>query len=602
MDRHLAAILSADVVGYSRLVQRDDAGTVARLKEIRRKIVVPKTRQYRGKSVKLMGDGELVEFGSILDALRCAVETQLSVEEFQAEVPEEERIRFRIGISLGEIITDGGEVYGNGINLASRLEALAEPGGICVSQAVREQVRGIADLEFLNLGPQEIKGYEQPVEAYRISLDGKARALGVDETAQGGEWEPENRKPRNRFAAPLAIAAGALVAVLGGWSAVQYMDEGRMTRQNLVCPLISMFTPKVSSVNIGAMLPQDQPHGQRMHWGVTRAIRDTRSDYNFDIALSIVDTSGGVDATLAGLKEFEKNGVEGIIGPMESANAYYAKKWANRTLTPVVSPLASASYLTGTGQHDYFFRTTMSDGARAQALVDWLKAKGMQHRPYVIHEYQPPVPGQDSPEIYGQQQATAVKSNLGEAQTIRFTRNDPESWARAAEQVENDGRAILVFGYTSNIKGILKLIQERGVENEIFLMGVVIESLEEADLPMPEKMHVVTPDISESRNLLNSARLKQAYLDDNPVLEYDISAYYAYDSVTILLDAIEAARAESCNSSIDGTLVAQKLRETPTKRRKLLNSGFLNDVQEVDFRFDGLQMINGRFVHVGLDD
>ena len=168
--------------------------------------------------------------------------------------------------------------------------------------------------------------------------------------------------------------------------------------------------------------------------------------------------------------------------------------------------------------------------------------------------------------------------------------------------MENDGRAILVFGYTSNIKGILKLIQERGVENEIFLMGVVIESLEEADLPMPEKMHVVTPDISESRNLLNSARLKQAYLDDNPVLEYDISAYYAYDSVTILLDAIEAARAESCNSSIDGTLVAQKLRETPTKRRKLLNSGFLNDVQEVDFRFDGLQMINGRFVHVGLDD
>ena len=138
VERKLAAILAADVVGYSRLVGADEAGTIARLRALRKEFIEPLIAEYRGRVVKLVGDGALVEFASAVDAVECAVAIQQGVAEREAAEPEERRIAFRIGINLGDVIVDGADLYGDGVNIAARLENLAEPGGIYVSAVVRE--------------------------------------------------------------------------------------------------------------------------------------------------------------------------------------------------------------------------------------------------------------------------------------------------------------------------------------------------------------------------------------------------------------------------------------------------------------------------------
>jgi adenylate cyclase len=140
LERRLAAILAADVVGYSRMMGEDEAGTLAALQALRAEFIDPTIAEHRGRIVKLMGDGALVEFASVVDALTCAVAIQRGMTGRNADVPGDRRIVFRIGINLGDIIIDGDDIYGNGVNVAARLEALAEPGGICLSGRVVEQV------------------------------------------------------------------------------------------------------------------------------------------------------------------------------------------------------------------------------------------------------------------------------------------------------------------------------------------------------------------------------------------------------------------------------------------------------------------------------
>src|SRR5215831_17946615 len=141
VERRLAAILAADVAGYSRLMGADEEGTLARLKAVRGELADPKVKEHHGRIVKTTGDGLLIEFSSVVDAVRCAVEVQRAMAERNAEVPQEKRIEFRIGINLGDVIRDGRDIFGDGVNIAARLEALAEPGGICVSRVVHDQVR-----------------------------------------------------------------------------------------------------------------------------------------------------------------------------------------------------------------------------------------------------------------------------------------------------------------------------------------------------------------------------------------------------------------------------------------------------------------------------
>jgi class 3 adenylate cyclase len=140
VERRLAAVLAADVAGYSRLMGADEEGTLARLKALRRELADPKIKEHRGRIVKTTGDGLLIEFASVVDAVRCAVEVQREMAERNAGVPPDDRIEFRMGINLGDIIKDRRDIYGDGVNVAARLEALAEPGGICVSRVVRDQV------------------------------------------------------------------------------------------------------------------------------------------------------------------------------------------------------------------------------------------------------------------------------------------------------------------------------------------------------------------------------------------------------------------------------------------------------------------------------
>jgi len=176
VERRLAAILAADVAGYSRLMGADEEGTLVALTAIRRELGDPKIAEHRGRIVKTTGDGLLAEFASVVDAVRYAVEVQREMVRRNADVPADKRIEFRIGINLGDIIIDEGDIYGDGVNVAARLEALAEPGGICVSRVVRDQVRDKLDLAFEDLGEQHVKNIARPVRVYRVPISGNADA------------------------------------------------------------------------------------------------------------------------------------------------------------------------------------------------------------------------------------------------------------------------------------------------------------------------------------------------------------------------------------------------------------------------------------------
>jgi len=166
--RRLTAILAADVAGYSRLMGADEEGTHERLQAHFRELVNPKINEHRGRIVKNAGDGFLAEFPSVVDAVRSAVEVQRGMAEREPEVPEERRIRFRMGINLGDVIAEEHDIFGDGVNVAARLEALAEPGGICVSRVVRDQVRDRLDYAFEDLGEQQVKNIARPVRVYRV--------------------------------------------------------------------------------------------------------------------------------------------------------------------------------------------------------------------------------------------------------------------------------------------------------------------------------------------------------------------------------------------------------------------------------------------------
>jgi TolB-like protein/class 3 adenylate cyclase len=172
VDRRLAAIVVADVAGYSRLMGGDEESTLERLKAHRRELIDPAIEQHGGRIVKTTGDGMLVEFASPVEAVRCAVEVQQSMGKREADLPEEQRFRFRVGINLGDVIIEGdGDLYGDGVNIAARLEQLAEPGGVLISSSVHEHVRKKLPMTFQDLGEQRVKNIAEPVRVYRVAVD-----------------------------------------------------------------------------------------------------------------------------------------------------------------------------------------------------------------------------------------------------------------------------------------------------------------------------------------------------------------------------------------------------------------------------------------------
>ena len=186
VERRLAAILAGDVAGYSRLMGADEEGTLARLNAHRRELLEPTIVEHRGRIVKRTGDGILVEFGSAVDATRCAIEQQRGMARRNAHEPADRRIELRIGIHVGDIIVDEGDIFGDGVNIAARLEGIAEAGGICISDDAFRQVRGKIDAAFADAGDQRLKNIEQPVRVYRIQLDQPApKAPKISAPAEG---------------------------------------------------------------------------------------------------------------------------------------------------------------------------------------------------------------------------------------------------------------------------------------------------------------------------------------------------------------------------------------------------------------------------------
>ena len=214
--RRLTAILAADVAGYSRLMGADEEGTHDRLKIHLGELVNPKIAEHRGRIVKNTGDGFLAEFASIVDAVRCAAEVQRAMADRNAETPEDKRITFRMGVNLGDVIVEEHDIFGDGVNVAARLEALAEPGGICISRVVRDQIRDKLPYPFEDRGEQSVKNIVRSVQVYALRPEAVAEL-------------PVSRVPivvrrRRRMAIP-AVAAIAAALVLGGHRLVAMADD-----------------------------------------------------------------------------------------------------------------------------------------------------------------------------------------------------------------------------------------------------------------------------------------------------------------------------------------------------------------------------------------
>src|SRR4051794_16993723 len=204
IDRRLTAVLAADVVGYSRLVQRDEQGTLGRLKAHRGELVEPLVAEHGGRIVKLMGDGILCEFPSAVHAVSCAVAIQRGMAEREAAVLQAERIRFRIGINVGDVVHEGGDILGDGVNVAARLEALAEPGGVLLARNVHNQIKDKLAFRFEPAGRHRVKNIAEPIEVWRVAP---------------GEVAARAARRRSRWSRPAAALASLLLFVAGaaGW-------------------------------------------------------------------------------------------------------------------------------------------------------------------------------------------------------------------------------------------------------------------------------------------------------------------------------------------------------------------------------------------------
>ena len=188
VERRLAAILAADVAGSCRLIGIDEEGTLARLKALRRTLFDPKIAEHHGRVVKNTGDGAIAEFASVVDAVRCADEIQRSLAEQNTDVPQDKRIEFRIGIHVGDIVIADDDIFGDGVNIAVRLEGIAEPGGISISDDARRQIRGKVEITFEDLGSQSLKNIAEPIRVWRVRIAAIASPAMVtnlsSETAQ----------------------------------------------------------------------------------------------------------------------------------------------------------------------------------------------------------------------------------------------------------------------------------------------------------------------------------------------------------------------------------------------------------------------------------
>ena len=222
IERRLAAILAADVAGYSRLTGVDEEGTHVQLQSHLRALVDPKIAEHRGRVVKNTGDGMLAEFSSVVDAMRCAIDVQRGMAERNAGVPGEKRIEFRMGINVGDIIIDRGDIFGDGVNVAARLEGLAKPGGICFSDDAHRQVRGKFDVTFEDLGERQLKNIARPVRVFQVACGDARLTMPI--------WQPHNAVSavlRDKWGTSITAIGTLVLLIAGAVGAALYFQPGR---------------------------------------------------------------------------------------------------------------------------------------------------------------------------------------------------------------------------------------------------------------------------------------------------------------------------------------------------------------------------------------
>jgi TolB-like protein/class 3 adenylate cyclase/tetratricopeptide (TPR) repeat protein len=265
--RRLTAILAADVAGYSRLMGADEEGTHERLKAHRRALVDPKIAEHHGRIVKTTGDGMLVEFPSVVDAVRCAVEVQRGMVERNAETAENNRISFRVGVNLGDVIAEEDDIFGDGVNIAARLEALAEPGGICISRVVRDQIRDKLNYPFEDRGEQSVKNIARPVRVYALRPEATA-----DPAASRVRIVSPGRR-RGAIAAMVGVASVALVIAVVAWwiwpatrSSPTATVAGAPATASIAQPLVA---PRLSTVVLPFANISNDPDQQYFADGIT---------------------------------------------------------------------------------------------------------------------------------------------------------------------------------------------------------------------------------------------------------------------------------------------------------------------------------------------
>src|SRR5271166_5500392 len=282
--RRLAAILAADVAGYSRLMGADEEGTHERLKAHRRELVDPKISEHSGRIVKTTGDGMLAEFPSVVDAVRCAAEVQRAMIDREAGMPEDHRIRFRVGINLGDVIAEGGDIFGDGVNVAARLEALAAPGGICVSRVVREQIRDKLPYPLEDMGEQSVKNIARPVRAYALRPEAVA-----DLPVSSVPIAP--LRPRRSAVAAIAaaVAAALVIAVIAWWvwpatrSSSTPPAAAAATATSIAPPLVA---PRLSIVVLPFANLSNDPDQQYFADGITEDLTTDLSRLAYMLVIS----------------------------------------------------------------------------------------------------------------------------------------------------------------------------------------------------------------------------------------------------------------------------------------------------------------------------
>ncbi|WP_296339587.1 adenylate/guanylate cyclase domain-containing protein [Reyranella sp.] len=343
-QRRLAAIVSSDLAGYSRLMAEDESGTLAALKAARREVVDPSIAQHGGRIVKTTGDGLLLEFASAVDAVRSTIETQLAMAAFNADRPKERRLDFRIGVNVGDIIIDDDDIFGDGVNVAARLQEIAKPGGVCLSDFVHQEVRGRINAKFDDLGELRVKNIARPVRAWAVRIDAQSASIPPRPASDQAPMGERASRPS------LAILS---FDHMGGDADTEALCKG--LSEDLITAL-SRFrwmrvTSRVSSVAYGSALPDVRQVASEL--GVRYVLEGSvrRVAKRVRINAQLIDASSGshvwarrYDREIADPFDLQDEVIRDVVGGVEYALWHVLVRGEGKPPDPNVSPLRAAGW------------------------------------------------------------------------------------------------------------------------------------------------------------------------------------------------------------------------------------------------------------------